>query len=574
MLITKKVFILALLGAFLIGGCASRQPELGARLDEYLTRLAPFGFSGALLVAKDGEIVINKGYGMAIKAEGIPNTDKTVFSVGSITKQFTAAGIMKLEMQGKLNTQDPISKYLEGVPEDKQAITLHHLLTHTAGVLNYTGRDYDAAERDETVQKILQAPLLFPPGERFEYSNAGYSLLAAILEIVSGQPYEEYLHGQLFKPAGMSFTGYRLPHWDERVVAHWYTGGTDNSTPLEKPYPYWNLLGNGGILSTTADMHQWILALGSNAVLSAEARKKLFTPFLNDYAYGWDVLKTERGTLIKHDGGSDLGNAAEVRWYADQDVIIVIFCNQDGGTVLFLNGVNEKIETIVFGGDVAIPPAVVESDPAALRKFEGHYQLPSGGRFNASVENSLLRFTPVGQDAINLLAFPEQDNLSLYSDLNSRSQAIVDGIAREDLKLLEEALAHKERIDRYGQFLSRQLRSFEENLGPTTKLEILGTIPAWWSKNDDVATIVRVNGERGSFIFRLHWSEDKIIALGGSMISQPIIVAFAPLTDNVFAGYHIGMAKTMRISFNTTDGGVVTGLTVHTKTRDVAAQKM
>ena len=111
---------------------------------------------------------------------------------------------------------------------------MHQLLTHYAG---FTGPDYQPAGRDETVRKILSSPLEFRPGERFSYSNAGYSLLAAILEIVSGESYEEFLNKHLFRPAGMYFTGYRLPNWEEKVVAHWYVGDKDNGTPLEKPYP-------------------------------------------------------------------------------------------------------------------------------------------------------------------------------------------------------------------------------------------------------------------------------------------------------------------------------------------------
>ncbi|HEX6385166.1 MAG TPA: serine hydrolase domain-containing protein, partial [Anaerolineae bacterium] len=227
--------------------------ELGGRLDKYLTRVTPFGFSGALLVASGGEVVLNKGYGLAIRDEDVANTAETVFSLGSITKQFTAAAIVKLEMQGRLSTADFISDYFDGVPDDKSAVTLHHLLTHTAGVINYTGEDYEMAQRDETVQKVLAAPLAFAPGARYQYSNAGYSLLAAVVELVSGQRYEQFLHDHLFRPAGMRFTGYRLPDWDQRVVAHWYTGDNDFGTPLDKPYPSWNLLGNGDMLSTTDD---------------------------------------------------------------------------------------------------------------------------------------------------------------------------------------------------------------------------------------------------------------------------------------------------------------------------------
>jgi CubicO group peptidase (beta-lactamase class C family) len=351
-------------------------------VDDYLSRIVPYGFSGAVLVAKDDRILLNKGYGMAIRAKNIPNTDTTVLSTGSITKQFTAAAIMKLEMQGKLNTSDPITKFFKGVPADKKNITLHHLLTHTSGIVDAVGNDYAVAKRDETITKILKEPLQFTPGEEFSYSNAGYSLLAAVIEIVSGQDYEKFLNEQLFKPAGIHFTGYRIPKWNERVVAHWYVGEKDNGTPLEKPYPYWHLIGNGGILSTTGDLYRWHLALKGDKILSKEAKKKIFTPYLNDYGYGWDVLESDHGLLIQHDGGSDLGSSAEFRRYIDANVVTIIFCNQSyGGRALF-NVIRDKLETLAFGGKVNIPPKTIESPINNLKSFIGNYRLSATDGFH------------------------------------------------------------------------------------------------------------------------------------------------------------------------------------------------
>ncbi|MBN2246871.1 MAG: beta-lactamase family protein, partial [Candidatus Aminicenantes bacterium] len=255
--------------------------NMAEKLDLYLSRAVPFGFSGALLVEEGGEVVLNKGYGLAVRSKNIPNTADTVFSVGSLTKQFTAAGIMKLEMMGKLNTEDRLDKYFENVPGDKKAITLHHLLTHTSGVVDAVGPDYQELEREDLVKKVFAEPLQHPPGEEFAYSNAGYSLLAAIIEKVSGQKYEEFMREHLWLPAGMECTGYRLPDWGKKNVAHWYRGEKDNGIPLDKPYPYWNLVGNGGVLSTTEDMLKWHHALLGTKILSSVVKKKMFTPFLN-----------------------------------------------------------------------------------------------------------------------------------------------------------------------------------------------------------------------------------------------------------------------------------------------------
>jgi CubicO group peptidase (beta-lactamase class C family) len=165
--------------------------DAGRALDEYLSRLERFGFTGGALAVRGKDVLLSKSYGLSDRARGARLTTDSVYNLGSITKQFTAAAILTLEMQGKLAVTDLASKYLDGVPADKAAITLHHLLTHSSGLeSDFSPTDYDPVGREEYVQRALQSTLLFTPGEGYEYSNAGYSLLAAIVERGSGQPYE------------------------------------------------------------------------------------------------------------------------------------------------------------------------------------------------------------------------------------------------------------------------------------------------------------------------------------------------------------------------------------------------
>ena len=256
--------------------------EHATAIDRYLSTLTDSGFSGTVLLARDGQVVLHKGYGSADDTQRNPVTTGTVFDIGSITKQFTAAAIMKLEMAGKLNTSDLLSQHQPDVPPDNSAITLHHLLTHTAGLVMYSGGDYDVSLRDETVTRILGTPLESKPGEKFSYSNPGYSLLAAIIERVSNEPYEAFLRKNLFDPAGMRSTGYRLATWDVSQVARGYMDEKNGRTPPDYQWgesgPYWNLFGNGGMLSTTADLYKWAQALKGEQLLSADAKRKLFAP--------------------------------------------------------------------------------------------------------------------------------------------------------------------------------------------------------------------------------------------------------------------------------------------------------
>jgi CubicO group peptidase (beta-lactamase class C family) len=545
------------------------QGEIARKIDEYMSRITPYGFSGALLVAKDGKVILNKGYGLAVRERNTPNTAETVFNTGSLTKQFTAAGIMKLEMLGRLNTNDRIGKHLDGVPEDKAGITLHNLLTHTAGVIDTTGPDYEMAGREETVKKILEAPLGFEPGDRFEYSNSGYTLLAAILEIVSGQPYEAFLNEHLFRPAGMVATGYTLPDRSQRVVAHWYVDSKDNGTPLEKPYPSWNVMGNGEILSTTDDMLRWHQALLGDRILSAAAKEKLYKPFLNDYAYGWDFLETPRGTLIQHDGGSSLGSSAEMRRYIDANTLTMVFCNQAyQGSVLF-SPIRNKIETLVFGGNVEMPPPAIPREPSALARFEGRYQLPSGASLRASVSSQGLELTPLGQEAVSLLTSSVVDP-AILNDLNRRSAEVLKAAVRSDFEPLRAKWKDPAEFTRMRDAVMTRIDDFRNTTGPFSEVEATGTLPvdgeAW-------VTTVAFKGQKGERAIRVRWEEGKIVGLGSRRSTEPARLLLQPVSEDEFAGYDLERAENVRFVFTLDPKGAVTGLSAPRQGATVTATR-
>jgi CubicO group peptidase (beta-lactamase class C family) len=578
---TRKFWGILLLGIFCLGiissvgaSEATISGDVSDKLNRYLDRLTPYGFSGALLVAKDGKVILNQGYGMAIRSENIRNTPETVFGTCSLTKQFTAAAIMKLKMEGKLNTGDPIGKYLEGVPKDKSKITIRHLLTHTSGLVQNLGGDYDTLSRDETVKNILAQPLEFKPGERFEYSNVGYTLLAAIIEKISGKSYEEFLYEKLFQPTGMFSTGYRIPQWNNLVVAHSYVGDTDNGTPLEKPFPYWNLIGKGGILSTIGDMYRWHLALSGDSILSADAKSELFTLFLNHYAYGWDVLVTKLGSVIQNDGGSILGNSAEMSWYVDSNMVTILFCNQSYDDSPLVNAVRDKIENILFGGMVELPPPVMDFDSATLKKFEGDYRLPSGGHLIAALKNETLNITLQGQDAINLFVYGERATLYLHDEINDKSKQIFKSALKGDYEPFKEVLDNrKKRFDRVRRLVENGIRNSKEEIGPIREVIIPVTLPSSLVEGA-VETMVELKGERGSIFFKLIWQGHEIVGVDPAVSAHAISLPFLPLMSNNFAGYHLGMAKGMRITFNLDNNGTVTSMTIRNTDENIEAYKI
>ena len=547
--------------------------ELGARIDVFLSRITPFGFSGTVLVAKGDQIVLNKGYGLAIRSQGVPNAADTIFCLGSITKQFTATAILTLEMQEKLKTEDPLSKYFEDVPPDKAGITLHHLLTHSSGLVPDVGGDYQQAGRDETVRKILALPLESKPGERFAYSNVNYTLLAAVIEKVSGQSYEDYLCEHLFKPAGMEWTGYRRPKWEESKVAHWYSMGRDNANSLARPFPFWNLIGNGGILSTSGDMFKWHQALLGETILSQAAKKKMFTPYLSEYGYGWDVLKTPRGTVIQHNGGSDLGNNAEIRRYMDASIVTILLCNQFYNGRPLIDAVRNQIEKLAFGEDVPLPPAVRVPNSATLERLEGTYALPTGGSLIATVDGNVLRVRASGQDAVLALVFPEGVDLNYLDQLNRTSVQVMEAAVKGDFGPLSEVLAEKERrLNAVREFVKTRISDEKRRTGELQKVEAFQTLPSAIQEHA-FETQVILRGERENLVFRLVWRDGKNVGIGPLDIVTPVSYSFLPVSDTEFAGYDLVTAKQVNIGF-TAKSGAPDVLTIYGKQNVLAVKRV
>jgi len=292
-------------------------------------------FSGSALVRHEGRTLLDSAAGLASRADGTRNRSSTPFDVGSVTKQFTAAAILALVERGELSLDDTLQRFFQTVPEDKAAITVHQLLTHTAGLPDAVGDDDEAVSRDEYLARVFERDLYYPPGEVHYYSNAGYSLLAAIIETVSGENYESFLRSTLFEPAGMEQTGYLQVEWQEPPALGYYEELVDD--PFERPHEdsgyTWNLRGNGGMLSTTQDLLRWHLALSEGEVLDQSSVDLLQTPYVDEgightfYGYGWVVEPTSAGKLVWHDGGNGFYFAQVLR-YEDADLQVITLANQ------------------------------------------------------------------------------------------------------------------------------------------------------------------------------------------------------------------------------------------------------
>lgn len=387
----KRCLVIAVLALLAATWNATAEESTTEKLERFMEAAADDGFVGAVLVARDGEVLLRGGYGPIVPGQERAVRPETIFTTGSITKQFTAAAILKLEEARELSVSDPIHLYFADVPADKQGITIHHLLSHQAGLPPALGPDRERIGRDALVRRALDEDLLFEPGTAYEYSNVGFSLAAAIVELVSGKPYEQYLRETFFDPLGMSRTGYVLPDWNESDFAHGRTSdGGDWGTMMQllEGGPGWNLLGNGGIQSTVDDMERWHRALQGAEVLSAESKKKMYARHADEgggtwYGYGWSIEPTPWGEMITHNGGNPYFFADYLR-FPEEDVVIY-YTNASGDRRH--NRLARSLARIVFTGEVpALEPregpmiaaesgvGAAEGSPAAIWGFPGSFR--------------------------------------------------------------------------------------------------------------------------------------------------------------------------------------------------------
>jgi len=483
---------------------------LGARLDSGFTRLAAAGFSGGVMVARGGEVVLARGYGQRYRADSLPFDVHTLVSIGSITKQFTATAILRLEQEGKLRTTDSLRRFFPAVPADKANITIHQLLTHTAGLRSdYAETDYTPVGRDEYLAPIFAAPLVSPPGQVHRYSNAGYSLLGMIIEIASGQPYERYLHDHLFVPAGMMETGYRIPAWAPGREPHGYVQDRDWGTMLDKPWapdgPYWQLRANGGIESTLWDMYRWHLALGGDAVLDDAERKKLFTPWVPEeggmsyYAYGWAVMKTPRGTtLITHNGGNGVF-VAELQRFVDESVYVFIASSVAEQTATrWLDWTDGTI----FGRPAPMPPDAVRLPPMVVASLAGRYRLASGEEITLRPLNGQLAAVAGGPASLSLLGGGDTVTTEFARQANARSDSLAAATVRGDYQVLADAFGGRVPVERVARMEKDMMADRVERLGPFQRYVVVGTTP---TPDGDWITHVRMVFERGAVYNRYIW---------------------------------------------------------------------
>jgi CubicO group peptidase (beta-lactamase class C family) len=403
----------ALLCACLLAlSVAARAQDLLPKFEEYAQAAAKADrFSGAILVARDGKVLVSKGYGMADVENDVPNTPETKFRLGSITKQFTAVSILLLQERGKLSVQDSICKYVAPCPEAWQPVTIHHLLSHTGGVPDFTGfPDYQKTMREPApveslITRFRDRPLDFKPGEDWKYSNSGYILLGHVVEKVSGKSYESFLRENIFEPLKMTSTGY--DHADEIVKrrARGYAAGPDgrviNASYLDMSIPF----SAGGLYSTVGDLYLWDQALYGEKILKKQSLDAMFTAVRHDYGYGYGVAKLFNHRVLSHGGGIE-GFSTSIHRFPDDRVTVIVLSNYEAANS---GRIARDLAAVAFGEKYELPVerVVVKVDPKIYDAYVGEYELGPGFVLTVTREGDRLMMQATGQGKAE--AFPASE---------------------------------------------------------------------------------------------------------------------------------------------------------------------
>ena len=403
----KKIFAFISV-LFIVHFSFAQADKLDALIDAYAKL---YKFNGSALVAKNGVILLNKGYGYRNAADKTVNNEQTIFQLGSITKQFTSAVILKLQEEKKLSVSDKLSKYFPGYPKG-DSVTIEQLLTHTSGIYSYTNDPNfmanevtKPASRERMMALFRDKPFDFSPGTSWNYSNSGYSLLGYIIEAVTKKPYEQAVRKYIFTPLGMTHSGFDFTHLKSKEKATGYFKLDDKETVAAPIVDSTVSYSAGAIYSTTGDLYLWHKALEKNNILSKAQQEKAYTPIKNKYGYGWGIDTIEGKRKVSHGGGIH-GFTTNISRVPEDDICIVLLSNASDPT---LGEITKNIFAILYGKEYELPKGriAIKLPEAKLKEYEGEYELKGDLHVIISLKDGELVATPTGQKTEVLYAEKE-----------------------------------------------------------------------------------------------------------------------------------------------------------------------
>jgi CubicO group peptidase (beta-lactamase class C family) len=387
-----------------------------------------FRFSGAMLIAKNGRKIWSGATGCASFELDVANTVKTKFRLASVTKQFTAMAILILHEDGKLDISKSVTRYVEHRPKHWKKITVHHLLTNTSGIPDYTGfPDHSVMAKHkitpaELVASFKDQELEYSPGERFKYTNSGYALLGAIIEAVSGQSYSEFLQERIFKPLAMKDSGVDD---NEQILpgrACGYASTTDNklrnATYLDMSVPY----SAGSIYSTVQDLLLWDRGLANCSLISPATAEVMFKPNLEGYACGWFIKECDGRMSASHAGGID-GFSSNIERIPSEGFCSVVLSNIEGTPVGLIEN---DLRAIAFGQPYNLPRKyrAIKISPSVLSAYVGCYELSPGFIVTILQEGNKFYAQAPSQSKLQLL--PKSETEFFISEIYAQITFCID----------------------------------------------------------------------------------------------------------------------------------------------------
>ncbi|MEP6712012.1 MAG: serine hydrolase [Ferruginibacter sp.] len=566
----KKLFLFLLLSiaaiAFTSFGKKRQINSVNLQLDNLLRWEEKFGFTGSVLVVKDGKIILNKGYGYANKNQGWSNTPKTAFYIASVSKPITALGVMKLVEEKKISLSDPITKYFQNVPDNKKSITIEMLLTHTSG-LEHTYSCDDITDRRIAIETILnKTPLVAPPGNKYNYSGDNYTLLAAIIDITSGDSFENYVAKNILQPAGIThpaFTGY-LDHI--RLEDYAAPSGNSSYKSLKNIDGTWGRKGRAGMVLSVEDLYKLDKAFSENKIFQAGTTENILSPKIKNnttsenYGYGFSLGTTIRGTKVfGHSGDDDgVGHNVEYLDFPDENVKIFIASNSGmySGTswtavissmlqrFLFKSNYNYTADKLYYNEFQNYSSIEVE-------KLEGVYKNGNTDYHVWINNNGQLIVSPVGEEVAETFGYSKA-----YSQKNQLTKSILEEAIQQQFNTLQASAKDNASFEKLKATFSSVLKTLTEKNGSLEKIEILGTANTWSGNyHADIATWFKLVFKNKTQQYRLEWDgNNKIAGIAGTRMKYPIMFTLNVIAKHEFIGFDPGNGRTIAVNFLTQNG--------------------
>ena len=406
----------------------SHAQSIQEKIDELVAAyVAQHQFNGSVLLGQKGKILYSKGFGISDAEKNLSNSAGSIYQIGSLTKQVTAAVIMQLQEEKKLSVSDKLNKFFPQFPNSEK-ITIRHLLTHTSGLHDY-GDDSTIVKtdvtrpfkKDELIKKFAAYRPDFEPGSNWNYSNAGYSVLGYIIEQIEGKPYEKVVRDRIFTPLGMSQSGFDFTNLKSPSKTIGYFSLHPNPASafiIDSTLSF----SAGAIYSTIEDFYKWASAISSGKLLKAESWNEVFTPFRNKYGYGWGIDSLFGREVMAHTGGIP-GFMSFILRFPKDDLVVLVFDNTMSQKV---GEIGRTIAAIALNQSYKIPQEKKEAtvDVSTLKQYVGEYQFAPTFSITVSLDGNQLKAQATGQPQFEV--FAEKENVFFYKVVEAKIEFVKD----------------------------------------------------------------------------------------------------------------------------------------------------